>query len=308
MQHFEISLEHIGLRLDQFIAASRPEFSRSYWTEQIKKGLVRINDNKSLPKTRLVESDKVSVSDDIKSNHGEPMTLVPEDIALDFIHDSEHYCVVNKPAGLIVHPGAGVSAGTLANGLVYLYPQCQNLPNWGLIHRLDKDTTGLMMIAKTLEGYCHLNNQMLHREISREYRALVIGQVRMGQRIESYLGRDPQNRLKKRSSTHPEYGKIAITHVHINQRFNAMTDITCILETGRTHQIRVHLESIGHALIGEQLYSRHPAAKQLFPRQALHAATLKFKEPCTDATELRTFVAPLPADFEELLAQQVPSS
>jgi 23S rRNA pseudouridine1911/1915/1917 synthase len=304
MRHFDVPKESVGLRLDQFIAAQRPEFSRSYWTEQIKKGFVQLNGQSALPKTHLVQSDKIEVSIDIQNAHGDPMILIASPVDLNIIHETEHYCVINKPAGLVVHPGAGISEGTLANGLVYLHPHCQNLPNWGLVHRLDKDTTGLMVVAKTLEGYCHLNAQMLNREVSREYRALVMGQLRMNQRIESYLSRDPKNRLKKRSTSHPEYGKLAITHVKVKQHYAQMTDIICILETGRTHQIRVHLESIGHPLIGEQLYSRHPVAKQMFGRQALHAATLKFKEPCTDKESLVTFHAPLPDDFEELLSRQ----
>ncbi len=302
MRHFKIESEHIGSRLDQFIAGQREEFSRSYWSEQIKKGLVTVNERIYAGKYRLCEDDIVEVSENITVNHGTANILIPQPIPLNMIYETEHYCVINKQAGLVVHPGAGVSDGTLANGLIFLYPQCQNLPNWGLIHRLDKDTTGLMVVAKTLEGYCNLNTQMLGREITREYRALVMGQLRMSQKVESYLSRDPKNRLKKRSFSHPAYGKIAITHVKVLKYYGNITDILCTLETGRTHQIRVHLESIGHPLIGEQLYSNHPVARTLFPRQALHAIRLSFKEPCNPTGNMMDFTVSLPEDLERFIS------
>jgi len=302
MQPFNITEEFVGLRLDQFVATQHDQYSRTYWSAQIKQGLVMVNDKVCTGKYRLIEGDCVQISANLTQHHGDAAILIPQDIPLNIIYETEHYCVLNKAAGCVVHPGAGVSEGTLANGLIYAYPACQNLPNWGLVHRLDKDTTGLMVVAKSLEGYCDLNTQMLAREISRKYRALVMGRVRMPQTITSYLSRDPKNRLKKRSSSYPAHGKIAITHITILNHYKDITEIQCVLETGRTHQIRVQLESIGHPIIGEPLYSNHPRARGLFHRQALHAEHLSLREPGNSIPTMMHFVAPIPDDFEQLIA------
>ena len=301
---FEVTPEIQGLRLDKWAAQQFNEFSRSYLAEQIKNGQILINGQQENPNYKLRLNDRINVQLESLEQEQES-NLEPQEGPLPIAYQHKHFLVIDKPAGLVVHPGAGVPNGTLANFLAWHFPQVLSLPNWGLIHRLDKDTSGLMVIALTQEGYHELTQQMLVRNIHRVYHALIIGNLRFGQIIHTKMSRDPHNRLK-RAVTHAPLAKEAITHVKVLQRFEKTTLVECTLETGRTHQIRVHLEYIRHPIIGEPLYSGSYPTKKLFHRQALHATKLRFDNPWDD--NVIDLHSPVPADMAELIATQKPSS
>lgn len=301
------SQQHIGpldkkTRIDKWLSEQYPQFSRAYWTECLKQGLFLLNGAQPQPKTTVKEGD---VLEWLWDEPGFPAATTQyldfrsEPGNLEYLATTEHYAVIDKPVGLVVHPGAGVHSGTLANFLTHDHPSNVQLPNWGLIHRLDKDTSGLMVVALTLEGYHALTQQMLCRDISRIYWAVVFGIVRYSQTIDVPIGRDPSNRLKKKVMPHSERARRACTHVRVLERFAHSTLVECELETGRTHQIRVHLEHLGYPLLGEQLYSRQTAARALFPRQALHARELHFNDPISG--ERVNFESTLPEDLAQLV-------
>jgi 23S rRNA pseudouridine1911/1915/1917 synthase len=229
-------------------------------------------------------------------------------VAFGVVFEDESLLVVNKPAGVVVHPGAGNPDGTLVNGLIAHRAALARLPRAGLIHRLDKNTSGLLIVAGTTAVFNALTAALARREISREYVAVTEGVMTGGREIDAPIGRDPGNRLKQRVI---DGGRQAITHVKVRERFRAHSLIDVALDTGRTHQIRVHLSEIGYPLIGDRRYGargRLPpapsenlvAAIQGFRRQALHAARLRFAHPGTN--EALTFEAPPPADLTALLA------
>jgi 23S rRNA pseudouridine1911/1915/1917 synthase len=212
--------------------------------------------------------------------------------------------VINKPVGLVVHPGSGNWQGTLLNALLHHAPQLADVPRAGIVHRLDKDTSGLMVVAKTLVAQTALVRQMQKRTVKREYLALVWGEMDYGGTVDKPIGRPPSQRVKMAVL---EGGKEAVTHYSVEANFPSCTLVRCRLETGRTHQIRVHLTSIGHPLVGDSVYQKGvqkcaPQLRELlngFPRQALHATQLALEHPVTG--EWMEFHAPLPADMEELL-------
>jgi 23S rRNA pseudouridine1911/1915/1917 synthase len=232
-----------------------------------------------------------------------------EDIPLNVVYEDDDILVINKPAGLVVHPAAGNYSGTLLNALLYRYPGIENVPRAGIVHRLDKDTTGLMVVAKTLQAQTQLVNQLQDRSMGREYEAITMGVMTGGGVVEAPIARHPTQRTKM--SVAPEgMGKEAITHYRVLNKFNAHTHIRCKLETGRTHQIRVHMSHIGYPLVGDQTYfGRFRLPKgislnlrqelQTFQRQALHARELSLWHPTTD--EYMTWDVELPEDFEKLL-------
>jgi 23S rRNA pseudouridine1911/1915/1917 synthase len=232
----------------------------------------------------------------------------PEPIALDVVYEDDDLLVVNKPAGLVVHPGAGNPAGTLMNGLLHHAPELESVPRAGIIHRIDKETTGLLLVAKTLQAHTALVRQLADRDISRNYLAICNGVLTGGGTIDQPIGRHPGDR--KRMSIQ-QNGKQAVTHYTVLERFRAFTYIKVRLETGRTHQIRVHFAWRRHALVGDQTYggrlalpagASEPLIDSLrgFKRQALHATRLAFEHPASGETiELEV---PPPADLEELLA------
>ena len=296
--------EHAGWRLDRSLAKLFPEFSRARIQNWINKDLVTV-DGDVFPSKHIVRGGEnivmSPVRDDVNSNN------VPEDITLDIIFEDEHLLVINKPAGLVVHPGAGNYSGTLMNALLYYDQQFSTLPRAGIIHRLDKDTSGLMVIAKSLQAHTSLVEKLQSREIERHYYAVVRGQLISGGTIDEPIGRHPQDRTKMAIS--PK-GKPAITHYKIIEKFDRHTWVAAKLETGRTHQIRVHFSSLRHPLVGDATYGQGAqkvanVATELnnclstFPRQALHAYQLAFSHPAT-RQDLKWEI-PLPADMENLL-------
>ena len=232
---------------------------------------------------------------------------LPEDIPLDIIYEDDDIIVVNKPVGMVVHPGAGNSSGTLVNALLHHYPKSAELARAGLVHRIDKDTSGLLVVAKNLEAQFSLSRQLEKKSVYRVYDLVVYGNIIAGGTIDEPIKRHPVDRVKM---TVLPGGKDAVTHYNVKERFQHFTRVQARLETGRTHQIRVHFSYIGYGLVGDQVYMprvRMPAgASQLledtlrgFKRQALHAATLGLKHPRTK--EEMTFNAPWPEDFTNLV-------
>jgi 23S rRNA pseudouridine1911/1915/1917 synthase len=232
-----------------------------------------------------------------------PETPQPQVIPLNVVYEDVHLLVVDKPAGLVVHPGSGNPRGTLQNALLRHAPQTAGVPRSGIVHRLDKDTSGLLVVAKTLPAQVALVRQLQARTVRREYLALVHGEVQHDGEVEAAIGRHPVSRT--RMAVVPA-GRPARTHYRALERFTGLTLLRLALETGRTHQIRVHMQSIGHPLVGDPVYGQRcvsascPAPAVAFSRQALHAATLGLVHPDSGAN-LR-WTAPLPADMELLIA------
>ena len=299
--------EYFGLRLDKVLALLFPDYSRAQLSLWFKAGRISIQPPFAQLKDKVHGGEAISYRDldDMTVNH----TLAPqaEAIALNVVFEDAHCLVLNKPAGLIAHPGAGNPNGTLVNALLHHEPCLQALPRAGLIHRLDKDTTGLLIVAKSEAAYTYLVRQMQARAIEREYLALVHGSVITGGRIETGFGRSPQQRLKM--AVVPN-GKTAITLYSVKKRYTGCTLLNVKLLTGRTHQIRVHMTHIKHPIIGDPLYTGRariphqvsPHLRELFSafkRQALHAHTLRFTHPVTKA--LLTVTASIPEDLQLLL-------
>lgn len=295
--------EHAGERLDKVLAGVWPEYSRSRLQAWIRNGSITV--------------DGAGVSPRLTVNGGEQVELLyepveetgaePEAIPLDIVHEDEALIVVNKPAGLVVHPGAGNPAGTLQNALLHHAPELRHVPRSGLVHRLDKDTTGLIVVARTEQAHTLLSAAMKDREIGREYCAVVCGVLTAGGEVSAPLGRHPRDR--KRMSVR-QGGRIAVTHYRVLERYRAHSYLRLRLETGRTHQIRVHMQHIRHAIVGDPVYGQRLAlpagateelktALQGFKRQALHARRLTMihpvsKKPCE-------WAAPVPPDMQGLL-------
>lgn len=294
-------------RLDAVLAQLLPEYSRSQISAWIKSGAVTLNQKPCKPKDKACDGDQIELHVVLDEQPTSFNLCQAEDIPLDIVYEDEQVLVVNKPAGLVVHPGAGNREHTLVNALLHHAPSLQHLPRAGIIHRLDKDTTGLLVIAKTLEAHTSLIRQMQARDIQRHYLTLVQGHIIAGGTIDTGFGRHPKNRLKMAVIGQ---GRQAITHYSVNTHYNDYTLLDVRLMTGRTHQIRVHLAHIHHPVVGDPLYGtrmRFPVnasddlrtVLQQFKRQALHACTLSFFHPVTE-NEL-TLEAPLPDDFASLL-------
>lgn len=296
--------ELAGLRLDQALARMFPEYSRSRLKEWLVAGAITVDGGSWRPRDAVSGGEVVSLEPQAESE----VRAAPEPITLDVVFEDDDILVVNKPAGLVVHPGAGNPGGTLMNGLLHHVPALESVPRAGIIHRIDKDTTGLLLIAKTLPAHTALVRQLADREISRQYLAVCNGVLTGGGRIDQPIGRHPGDRTRMSIQ---QNGKPAVTHYTVIERFRAFTYIRVRLETGRTHQIRVHFAWRRHALVGDQTYggrlalpagATEPLIEALrgFKRQALHATRLAFKHPTSgEAIELE---APPPADFEALLA------
>jgi 23S rRNA pseudouridine1911/1915/1917 synthase len=281
-----------GLRLDQALARMLPEESRSRLARLIDEGHVRV-DGAQVPGKRKVRSgEAVEVS---LAPRQEESAFRPEAIALEILHEDPDVLVVNKPPGLVVHPGSGNWAGTMLNALLHHAPVLEQLPRAGIVHRLDKDTSGLLVVAKNEPAQHSLVKQLAARTVKRTYLALVRGKVARAGTVEAPIGRDPRHRT--RMAIVKSGGKPAITHYRIHKSLPGHTLLECRLETGRTHQIRVHLASIGHPIEGDPVYGGR--VKSTFKRQALHAWKLEFDHPRTG--KVLAFEAPLPADFRELL-------
>ncbi len=293
--------ESSGLRLDNALVKLFPDYSRARLQKWIKNGDALVNGQIMRPKDIVVGGESVLLNVQIMDE----VSLDPEAIALDIVYEDDFLIVINKPAGLIVHPGAGNPSGTMANALLHHMPELRSVPRVGIVHRLDKDTTGLLVVAKDLKTHTHLVEQLQKRTVSRKYIALVYGEMISGGTVDEPIGRHSVDR--KRMAVKPSMGRPAITHYRIRKKYNGFTLLDVKLETGRTHQIRVHMSHIKFPIIGDLVYGRKMNAGknstlQLlsnFPRQALHAAELSFVHP-KKLSEV-TFSAPLPADFQELI-------
>lgn len=287
-----------GLRLDQTLVKLLPQHSRSRLQGWIRDGRVRVGGLPVCePKHKLWGGEDIQVD---AAPDERAQASAPEAIALDIVHEDETLLVINKPAGLVVHPGSGNWRGTLLNALLYHLPALEKVPRAGIVHRLDKDTTGLMVVAKTLEAQTDLVRQLQARTVKRYYQALVRGVLERGGSIDQAIGRHPTQRTKM-AVVHN--GKPARTHFRVVERFVDCTLVECALETGRTHQIRVHMTALGHPLVGDPVYgsgtSRVPSGPD-FPRQALHARRLGLIHPASGKSML--WKAEMPEDMAELVA------
>ncbi|OFZ87706.1 MAG: RNA pseudouridine synthase [Betaproteobacteria bacterium RIFCSPLOWO2_12_FULL_62_58] len=287
-----------GSRLDQALARLLPDFSRNRLARWIRRHQVTLDGQPAVPRRKVWGGEKIRV---VPAPEPHEIAFRPQDIPLDIVFEDEALLVVNKPAGLVVHPGSGNWQGTMLNALLKHAPQLAHLPRAGIVHRLDKDTSGLLVVAKTLSAHADLVRQLQARSVTREYLAVVHGRVARDGKVDAPVGRHPVNR--KRMAVVAR-GKPAITHYQVVERFAQATLLRCRLETGRTHQIRVHLSSIGHPLIGDPVYGGKKAGARLgtvpFSRQALHAEKLALVHPSTRRT--RIWHAGLPRDMRELIA------
>ena len=296
----EVPLAAAGRRFDQALAEMFPDYSRSRLSGWIKSGAVTLDGAQAPPRHLLRGGEQVLLQVELETE----VTSAPEDIALDIVHEDDHLLVLNKPAGLVVHPGAGNPAGTLMNALLHHDPKLAELPRAGIVHRLDKDTSGLMVVAKTLPTCTALVDLLSRHEVERQYEAVVLGTMVAGGTVDEPIGRSMGDRLRQ-AVRDEEDGKRAVTHYRLRERFRAHSLLQCQLETGRTHQIRVHLAHVGHPLIGDPLYGgglklpKGASAELIatlrgFRRQALHAEKLSFLHPATG--EALSFSAERPAD------------
>jgi 23S rRNA pseudouridine1911/1915/1917 synthase len=292
-----------GDRLDVALSVMLPDYSRSKITAWIKSGDALINNKAFKPKDKVNGSQVVILSLNKKQNND----WSAENIALNIVFEDEDIIIINKPFGLVTHPGAGNWNGTLANALLYYDPELSKLDRAGIVHRLDKNTSGLMVIARNEKSQKYLVEQLQSHSVVREYSAIVYGHMISGGSINDPIGRDPKDRIKQAVSSN---GKDATTHYRVIDRFKSHTHVKAILETGRTHQIRVHLSHIGYPLLGDSMYGgsvRFPkkASEILkdsllgFKRQALHSKKLTLNHPSTG--ELMSWKSPLPDDMLNLL-------
>ena len=299
----ELPSSAAGLRLDQALAAALPQYSRARLQRWIRSGAVRVAGVPGRPRDLIHGGEPVAVEAEFAPDE----RVLAEDIALDIVFEDSALLVLNKPAGMIVHPGAGAREHTLQNALLAHDPELACVPRAGLIHRLDKDTTGLLVVARTPETHTLLAAAMQAREIEREYLALCLGSPTGGGTVDEPIGR---HRSARTHMAVRADGRQAVTHYWIEERFRAHTLLRVRLETGRTHQIRVHLAHIGLPVVGDPVYggrrrltagasSALAAALKGFARQALHARRLAFQHPLS--SEPLAFEAPLPADFAALL-------
>ncbi len=302
----EVPAALAGLRLDVALAQLLPQFSRSRLQRWIEDGRVLVGGRGLQRKDRLLGGERVVVEPTYEEDSRVEATAPT--VPLHIVHRDAHLFVIDKPAGLVVHPGAGNRSGTLQNALLALDPGLARVPRAGIVHRLDKDTTGLLVVARTPEARAALSAALAEREIGREYLALCIGTLTGGGTVDEPIGRHRTQRIKMAIRAD---GREAVTHYRLERRYPAHTLLRVQLETGRTHQIRVHLAHLGHPLAGDPVYGgrrRVPpgaspgllAALAAFQRQALHAARLELAHPVSG--EMLEFEAPLPEDFRALLA------
>ncbi|QSX39950.1 23S rRNA pseudouridine(1911/1915/1917) synthase RluD [Shewanella cyperi] len=296
----EISATLTGLRLDQAVAELFPDYSRTRIKEWILSGAVYVDGVAvTKPREKVLESQII----EIEATLEEEVSAQAEAIDLDIVYEDDHILVINKPAGLVVHPGAGNADGTLMNALLHHCPDIEHVPRAGIVHRLDKDTTGLMVVAKTVEAQTHLVAALQAREITREYEAIVLGTMTAGGTVDEPIGRHPTKRTHM--AVHHS-GRPSVTHYRVAEKFRAHTRVRLRLETGRTHQIRVHMAHIGHVLVGDPVYGGRPkppkgASPEFFEilkgfnRQALHAVKLELVHPVT--LEVMSWQAPIPEDM-----------
>jgi 23S rRNA pseudouridine1911/1915/1917 synthase len=305
IQHsLTIPVEHAGQRLDQVLADLLSSYSRTRLKEWIESGQVLVNGARLRPKDKVLGGEHVEVSATLP----DAVEVAPERIGLEIVQQDRHVLVINKPAGLVVHPGAGNAAGTLQNALLHFDESLAQVPRAGIVHRLDKDTSGLMVVARTLEAHTALVRAIEAREVEREYEAVCVGVMTGGGVVDAPIGRHPVDRVRMAIR---DDGREAVTHYRVLKRFRGHTHVRLKLESGRTHQIRVHMAHVKYPLVGDRVYGGRlllpkGASEALiealrgFRRQALHAARLSFAHPVTDKPIECT--APLPQDMQDLLA------
>jgi len=292
-----------GHRLDQALAQLFPQYSRTQHQLWIRNGQVTVDGRTLRPRDKVQAEQTVQISTEWERE----TQAQAQDIPLNIVYEDEALIVIDKPAGLVVHPGAGNPDGTLVNALLHFDPKLDTLARAGLIHRLDKDTSGLLVVARSLETYNALIQAMQAREIKREYEALVQGVFISGGIIKTPIGRHPRQRTQMAVV---KSGKPAITHYRIIKKFRGHTHIRIRLETGRTHQIRVHLSHLGYPVVGDKTYLKHlklprgmsetaKGAVKIFPRQALHATKLELLHP--KSGKLLTLKSSIPDDIQQLL-------
>jgi len=296
--------EALGLRFDQALASMFPEFSRSLLKKWIQNGAIKLDGEVvTKPREKIIPGMEVT----IEAEQAIEVTDIAQAIDLDIVFEDDAVIVINKPAGLVVHPGAGNTDGTLLNALLHHCSALEELPRSGIVHRLDKETSGLMVVAKTMEAYSRLTSALKARKVIREYEAVVIGVLTAGGTVNAAIGRHPTKR------THMavlKTGKDATTHYRVIDRLRAHSYLRLRLESGRTHQIRVHMAHIKHPLVGDPQYGGRPrppanVSEELsyllrhFPRQALHAVHLSFLHPSTG--EVMAWTSPLPEDMQKLI-------
>ena len=292
-----------GMRLDRALAAVFPAYSRARLQQWLREGMISVDGARPRPSDKVRGGECVELS----ASWTEETAWGAEEIAFRVVYEDEALIVIDKPPGLLVHPGAGNPRGTLVNGLLHYAPELAGLPRAGIVHRLDKDTSGLLVVARTLEAHKALVDQLQARSMGREYEAVVCGAMTAGGTVCAPIGRHPTARTRMAVR---EHGKPAVTHYRVVERYAAHTWVRVRLETGRTHQIRVHMAHIHHPLVGDPDYGgrlRLPAGSSAglqealrgFRRQALHAAQLTLLHPLDG--EPRTWSAPMPADMERLI-------
>lgn len=298
-----VPMELAGGRLDQVAARMFPDYSRSLIQEWIRSGALVVDGVQQKPRYKLSGSELIEINAMLE----EQGDWQPQQIGLDIRYEDEDLLVLNKPAGLVVHPAAGHPDGTLVNALLYHAPDLATLPRAGIVHRLDKDTTGLLVVAKSIRAHKGLIEQLQARQMGREYEAVVMGVMTGGGSVDEPIGRHPRQRKKMAVSSS---GKDALTHYGIIKRFRAHTHLKLRLESGRTHQIRVHMAHLRYPIVGDQTYGgrlKLPRGADVelveflrtFPRQALHARRLQLQHPVSG--EQLQWEVEIPADMQMLI-------
>lgn len=313
--HFQIDIEHSGQRLDRVLTALLPDCSRSYLAQLIRSGVLLVNQQPRKPSYRLSLGDIITGR---RPSEPEPVRFAPEPMALDILHEDAYLIVIDKPAGLVVHPAPGHPSGTLVNGLLAHCPDLQTRADSqrpGIVHRLDKDTTGVMVVAKERRVHESLANQFKQRRVRKHYLAIVRGRMKMKKgEIDLPIGRHPTDR--KKMSIITRRGRPALTHWSVRQQFEGAALLVLELKSGRTHQARVHCAAIRHPILGDPVYGGRYRDDTLLPtgvcaalkkagRQMLHAWRLSFRHPVSER-EMRFEAAP-PDDMQRILAMLSPS-
>ena len=294
----QADVAYAGVRIDKYLAEVMSDYSRSFLQKQLKDGNVTVNGKQAKASYKVAEEDEIAV---LIPDNLEP-DIQAENISLDILYEDDQLLVVNKPKGMVVHPSPGHYSGTLVNALMY---HCKDQLSGingvlrpGIVHRIDMDTTGALVVCKTDTAHQSLAEQLKVHSITRKYRAIVHGNLTQDAgTIEGDIGRHPTDR--KKMAVHVKNGKPAITHYRVLQRFRNYTYVECQLETGRTHQIRVHMSSIGHPLLGDEVYGPKKCPIAGLQGQTLHAMVLGFQHPVTE--KYMEFTAPLPEYFQKLL-------
>ena len=307
----KITSEELGERVDTVLSKLFPDYSRNKLTKWLNEGLIKLEGLDSIkPSQKILKETEVHLS---IPNEDETI-FAPEDINVPILAEEKDFLVIEKPAGMVVHPGAGNRTGTLLNGLLFMYPELSKIPRAGIVHRLDKDTSGLMVVGRNLQATQVLSNQISERTVKRIYEAFTVGELKKSGKINAPLGRHPQNRQKQAVI---DNGREAITHYKVITNYGSYSHIEVSLETGRTLQIRVHMNYQGYPLIGDPLYGRrrrfakgtHKELREViesFPRQALHASQLSFVNP--KSLKLVEYRSNLPEDLKNLQQNLVDQS